>query len=130
MITEPDLGIEALAQTGRRNLLPLSNPVESSFVADQNFDRLNEALAAIDPGELMLADGQALRAFRKLQHNPDERVRPESGLDPLSADAQLIAPGGLALLQNYALGQLGKRFDTRIVARGGDGLFVVELVPR
>jgi hypothetical protein len=129
VITEPDLGIEALAQTDRRNLLPLSNPVESSFVADQNFDRLNEALAAIEPGELMLVDGNALRAFTRLQDHPDQQVQPDSGLDPLSADAQLIGPGGLALLPNYALGQLGERFNTRIVARGGAGLFVVELVP-
>jgi hypothetical protein len=131
VITEPDLGIEALAQTGRRNLLPLTNPLESSFVPDQNLDGLDDALAEIEPGELMLVDENALRAFETQQRHPDQRLRPGADLDPLSPEAlQFVAPGGLALLQRYALGELGERFDTRVVARGGDGLLVVELVPR
>jgi hypothetical protein len=129
VITEPDLGIEALAQTGRRNLLPLSNPVESSFVAGQNFDRLNDALAEVEPGELMLTDQNALRTFKRLQRHPDQRLRQDSGLNLLNSETQWVGPGGLAFLQIYALGRLGERFETRIVARAADGLFVSKLVP-
>lgn len=131
VITEPDRGIEALAQTGRRNLLPLTNPLESSFVPAQSLDRLDEALAAIEPGELMLTDENALRTFVRLQRNPEEMLRTGSELDPLSPQAlRFVAPGGLALLQRYALGRLGERFDAEVVARSEGGLLVVELVPR
>lgn len=135
VVTVPNLGIEALAQTGRRNLLPLTNPQESDFVASQNIDRLNDALAGIDPGELLLADEGTLRIFRDLQRNPDEMLRPGSDLDPLSPEnLRFVSPGGLiplrSLLQKYALGKLSERFDAEVIARGGHGLSVVELVPR
>lgn len=131
VITEPDRGIEALAQTGRRNLLPLTNPLESSFVPVQSLERLDEALAAIEPGELMLTDENALRTFAQLQRNPDRMPRTGSELDPLSPQAlRFVAPGGLAVLQKYALGRLGERFDAEVVARSEGGLLVVELVPR
>lgn len=132
VLTVPDLGIEALAQTGRRNLLPLSNPLESSFVAAQRLDRLNEALEEIELGELMLADEGALHKFEELQRNPDEMLRPGYDFDPLGPEVLRLrfSSGGLTLLQEYALGWLAQRFDTKIVARRGGGLFVVELVPR
>jgi len=131
VITEPDRGIEALAQTGRRNLLPLTNPLESSFIPAQSLERLDEALAGIEPGELMLTDENALRTFATLQRHPDQMLRTGSELDPLSPQAvRFVAPGGLALLQKYALGWLGVRFDAEVVARSESGLLVVELVPR
>ncbi|KAA0274221.1 MAG: hypothetical protein EDQ89_02620 [Acidobacteria bacterium] len=131
VVTEPDRGIEALAQTGLRNLLPLTNPLESSFVPAQSLERLDQALAEIEPGELMLTDENALSTFVRLQRNPDQMPRTAAELDPLSPEAlRFVAPGGLALLQKYALGRLGERFDAKVVARSEGGLLVVELVPR
>jgi hypothetical protein len=134
VIARPDLGIEALAQTGRRNLLPLSNPLESSFVPDQTLGPLNEALAAIEPGELMLVDANAYRTFNWLQAHPDQRPRTDSVLDlstPQPPRLQsLLGPGNLTVMQAYALGELGERVDGRIVAGGGSDVLVVELVSR
>ena len=123
MIAEPDLEVEALARTGRINVLPLSDPWEDSLVVDQRLDDLDEALAGLEAGERLLLDGRALEAFETYRRDP--------GLDPLDVTGeQTIVPTGLAILQQYALEEIGQRFRLRILERGTDDLYVAELVPR
>lgn len=129
VITEPDLGIEALSRSGRINVLPLSDPWEAwegSVLVDLRIGALDETLANLRPGELMLLDGTAMQAF--------DAYRKDPGLDPLRAAAATgepsVVPNGLAVLQQYALAEIGKRFRLRVVAQGEDDLYVVRLVPR
>lgn len=110
----PDLGIEALARTGRINRIPLSDPWEDSFVADARRDEIAPALEEMEAGDLLLIDANAAKAFAYFRRNP-------------GPDANLFQPG-LAILQSYALQQLATRFRLRPVEVGPGGLEVVELV--
>ncbi len=122
VIVEPDLGVEALAATDRTNTLPLSDPWEDSFVAEQRVDGLDESLADLQSGERMLLDENALGAFKTYRRHPE--------LDPLAPqENQTLVPTGLATLQQYALYEIGERFRLHIVERD-DGLLVAELVSR
>lgn len=114
VLVEPDLGIEALARTGRINRIPLSDPWEDSFVADARRDEIDPALADMEAGDLLLIDANAAKAFAGYRRDP-------------GADASVIQPG-LAILQSYSLQQLATRFRLRPVEVGPGGLAVVELV--
>lgn len=123
VIAEPDLEVEALARTGRINVLPLSDPWEDSLVVDQRLEDLDEALADVEGGDRLLLDGRALEVFDTYRRDP--------GLDPLDVTGeQTVVPTGLAILQQYALYEIGQRFRLRILERGTDDLYVAELVPR
>ena len=123
VIVAPDLGIEALARTGRINRIPLSDPWEDSFVADARLEELDPALDDFEAGDLLLIDAGARAAF--------EEYRDDPSIDPLAPDpAETQVLNGLAILQGYALQQLSTRFDLRTVERGSGGLEVVDLVPR
>lgn len=114
VLVEPDLGIEALARTGRINRIPLSDPWEDSFVADARREEIDPALADMEAGDLLLIDANAARAFAGYRRNPE-------------TDTSVVQPG-LAILQSYALQQLATRFRLHPVAVGEGGLAVVELV--
>ncbi|MEZ5062919.1 MAG: hypothetical protein R2700_15675 [Solirubrobacterales bacterium] len=90
---------------------------------DQRLDDLNEVLGGVGAGELMLLDGNALEAFGVYRRDPS--------IDPLAVDEdQTIVPSGLAILQQYALAEIGESYRLETVARGEDDLTVVRLVPR
>jgi len=121
VLLEPDLGIEALARTGRINRIPLSDPWEDSFVADARIDEIDPALEDMEAGDLLLIDANAAAAFKDFRRNPTA--------DPFDLSTpQSVVPTGLALLQSYALKQLSVRFRLRPVAEAEGGLAVVELV--
>jgi hypothetical protein len=122
VLLEPDLGIEALARTGRINSIPLSDPWEDSFVADARLDEIDPALADMQAGDLLLIDGNAADAFGAYRGNPTA--------DPFDlATPQTVVPTGLAILQAYALKELASRFRLKTIDTGANGLAVVELVP-
>lgn len=121
VLVEPDLGIEALARTGRINRIPLSDPWEDSFVADARLGEIDPALEDLSAGDMLLIDGNAAVAFVGYRRDP--------ALDPLDSTLlQTIVPSGLAILQDYVLERLAARFRLRTVERGTDDLEVVELV--
>jgi hypothetical protein len=122
VIAEPDLGVEALAATGRVNVLPLADPWEASFVAEQRRPEVDDALDALEPGEFALLDRNALERYEVYRRHPER--------DPLAPPQnQTIVPSGLATLQEYALLRIGERFRLREIDSEGP-LVVVELVPR
>ncbi len=114
VLVDSDLGIEALARTGRINLIPLSDPWEDSFVADARVGDVDAALEEMEAGDLLLIDANAARAFAGYRRHP-------------AAPVDILQPG-LAILQSYALQQLATRFRLRTVATAPGGLEVVELV--
>lgn len=121
VLLEPDLGIEALARTGRINLIPLSDPWEDSFVPDARIDDVDAALADMRAGDLLLIDANARAAFEGYRRDPSA--------DPFDLSTpQSVVPTGLAILQSYALKELSTRFRLRPVEAGPGGLEVVELV--
>ena len=124
VITDPDLGIEALVRADRANALPLADPWEESFVADQYQDELSHAVAELEPGDRMLIDAGAAEGFEELLADPDR----DPLVDPIRYDG--IVPNGLASLQQLALKEIGERFRLRSLATGEGGLEIVELVPR
>lgn len=121
VLVDPDLGIEALARSGRINLIPLSDPWEDSFVADARIDDVDAALAEMRAGDLLLTDANARAAFEGYRRDPSA--------DPFDLSTpQTVVPTGLAILQSYALKELSTRFRLRPVESGPGGLEVVELV--
>ena len=122
VIAEPGLEIEALARTGRVNVLPISAPFEDSLVPEQRSDDLDQALADLTAGDRILLDAGSLASFKAFLLNPDR--------DPYALDAnQTLVPSGLAPLQEYSLRAISLRFRLRIIEQA-DGLTVAELVPR
>ncbi|MFN8112850.1 MAG: hypothetical protein U0R51_06590 [Solirubrobacterales bacterium] len=120
VLVDSDLGIEALARTGRINLLPLSNPWEDSLVPDQRIDELNASIDAVEAGTLALVSDRALEIAA------ETRGKPTVSLENWGE----WSGTGLTPLQVYALQRLAERFRFRTVAAGGDGLAVIELEER
>ncbi len=79
---------------------------------------MEEAVDSLASGDRMLVDQGALRQFSLLQQDP------EALPDEFTTD------DGQTVIQLMALARIGRRFDLKTVARGSDGLEVVELVPR
>ncbi len=126
VLTDADLGIEILAKVDRRNGFPLADPWEESFVPDTHLDQLAAAVAGLEPGDRMLVDDAALRAYRIYLRDP--------GRDPLSSPTggEEIVPTGLAKLQDWLIKEIGFRYRLKTVCEstGGPGFRVVELEPR
>jgi hypothetical protein len=115
VLVAPDLAIEALLRSGRIDRLLLSDPWETSFIAEQNVPALRSRLAGLRPGDRMLVDEPARATLRALRAEPD-------------ADPLLVRGHGLAPLQQYALAYIDERFELRSVARE-EGFEVLELRP-
>lgn len=121
VVVEPDLGVEALARSGRINVLPLSDPWEDSLVPDQRLDDLAAAFGGLRAGQRILLDSGALASFRQYKR--------DRSLDPLAPNPnQTLVPSGLAPLQEYAMYEISRSFDLRIIDRSPPGLAVAELV--
>jgi hypothetical protein len=126
VMTSADLGIEILAKSQRSNAVPLGDPWEDSFVPDQHLDELAGFVDSLEAGDRMLIDRPAADAFRVYRAEP-ERDPIE---DPVGGEA--VVPTGVAVLQEWLLKEIGKRFDLDTVATAddGSGVSVVQLVPR
>ncbi len=126
LLLTPDVGTEILIRSGRANTLPIAAPWQDSFVASERLPGLRRAVEELRPGQRMLLDEPARKAFAAFRANPslDPLAR-----EPTGAGFELV-PVELAPLQTWALKRIGERFDLRTVARGEYGLTVVELVPR
>ena len=121
VLTSADLGVEVLLRTGRINEIPLSDPWEDSLVPSEHLGDLKDAVEALRPGDRMLLDGPATKVFNGY-------VRERNRSTPFSQST--IIPSGIAILQEEVLKEIGERFSLKMVARGGAGMRVVELVAR
>jgi hypothetical protein len=101
-LTTADLTTETLMRAERRNLLPISNPLEDDLI-DSSRGRVLDAVAHVPAGTLMLLD------------------------DPPIGTAGGTAPDFWVPLQAAALTAIRQRFDLRPIQALG-GVQVVELV--
>jgi hypothetical protein len=115
ILLPPDLGLEILFRSGRASALPFGDPLEDSFVAEDRFEPLREAIAALRPGRRLLIERGGLRFLAR-----GRRV-------PIGFGRAFFLSGGLVPLQQWALRRVEARFGLRPVARGPGGLRVVEL---
>jgi hypothetical protein len=113
VLTSADLSVEALMRTGRVNEIPLSDPWEDSLLPDLHTADVEDAVAKLRPGQLMLIDGASREVLKSGAAGP-------SG----------IVPAGIASLQALALRRIDERFKLGVVARSPSGVEVVELRPR
>jgi len=118
IITAPDLDVNVLVLSGRSNRLGITDAKEDSWVPGPHEPVVDEAVDELEPGDRMLVDEGALAAFRELRRNPEA--------DP----DEITALTEIASIQLRILARIGERFNLKPVARGDDGLEVVELVPR
>lgn len=118
VITEADLDVNILIRAGRANALGITDAKEASWVPGPHLPVVSEHVARLDPGQRILLDAEALRAWKMIERDP--------GVD----DLDVVAATGMQFIQVHALKELGARFGLREVARGEEGLRVAELVPR
>lgn len=117
VLTVPDLDNNILTLADRANSLGITDAKEQSWVPGPHVEPVAEAAERLKPGDRMLVDGAALKAYQALVRN-------------LDADREEIArENGLANIQMITLSSIAARFRLKPVA-GKNGLFVVELVPR
>lgn len=114
VLTAPDLGTEILVRSGRINLLPMGHPPQDDLIRSHTVPVIRRAVAEIPTGTRMLTQQGFLDAPR--------------ADDPLAGGTNFdLQP---VPLQTYALALIEDRFELQTVARGSDGLLVVELIPR
>ena len=118
VLTVPDLDNNILTLAGgRANSLGITDAKEQSWVPGPHVEPVAKAAEQLEPGDRMLVDSSAIKAYRALVRNPE-------------ADHEEIARNnGLADIQMITLSEIAARFRLKPVA-GKDGLFVVELEPR
>jgi hypothetical protein len=113
VLTSADLSVEALMRTGRVNEIPLSDPWEDSLIPDLHTTEVEDAVAGLRPGRLMLIDGASRLVLKNGATAPGG-----------------VVPAGIAPLQALALRRIAERFRLHVVARAPSGVEVVELRPR
>jgi hypothetical protein len=119
VLAQANLATETLMRSERANRLPLADPWEDSFVADERVPALRDAVAELQPGDRVLLDDGMLAALDALREQP--------GADPLRPSV----PGSpSAPLQLFALSELAERFRLRTIHRSSEGFVVVELERR
>lgn len=118
VVTTFDLDVAILIRAGRDNRLGITDAKEGGWVPGPHRPAVEESVAGLQAGDRMLVDEKALDAFRTIR-----RV-------PATDDGDFLAEDQISVIQAFALRQIGARFDLEVIARGSDGLSVVELVPR
>jgi hypothetical protein len=117
LMVSPDLGVEILLRSGRADKLHLGDPWEASFAPDEELPGLRAAVDALKPGQRMLLDEPARRVLATLRAQP-------------SRDVLAHPVRELALVQQWALQRIERRFRLQPVATAPGGFTVVRLVPR
>lgn len=107
VLTEPELTTEILLRAGRRNVLPIGDPVQDDLVASSD-DRVRAAARRVRSGTLMVTS----------------RPLPPGSVSPLGLSSTFNA------LQQIALDELRRRFTWRTVAATPSGLRLVRLADR
>jgi len=110
VLLQPDLGVEALARSGRVNVLPVPYFLMDDIAAEQVAPRVRAAIARLRPGTLMLTE----RFY----------------LTPGAKRAYVGTTGGPLLLERVVLRSLRSRFRLVPVQRAPGDLVVVRLKPR
>ena len=108
VLAEPNLTTEILIRSGRRNVLPMSNPPEDALIASSR-GRILAASEQVPPGTFLLTSS----------------VPGQSGeIAPVEATDELNG------LQQVALSALQRHFEFQPVEWTYDGLELMRLVPR
>jgi hypothetical protein len=113
----PQLTVEILMRSKRGNALPISDPVEESFVPSLWVGQLRRAALRLRPGARILINQDTLKTLASLRARPGYNpiAQPHIGSDPL---------------EEWLLLELTRRFDLRVIGRGARGFLVVELARR
>jgi hypothetical protein len=119
VLTEPDLGMEALMRSGRANVLPSSYPPNDEVDLPRSLPPVEDAVAGLEPGTLILT-----------QAPPGPGEAPSKALEYQQLYGQTPAGSRLGPLAQAALDRIEERFRLVPVAKGPDGLAVVRLEPR
>lgn len=118
VLTEVDLDNDILVRSGRANALGITDAKEMSWVPGPHLGPAQDAVDSLEPGDRILVDRKALAAARVFRQDPD-------------ADPDRVALAvGLVGIQTRIIGWILEDYDFRTIARGSDGLTVVELEPR
>jgi hypothetical protein len=119
VLVQPNVATETLMRSGRANQLPLADPWEDSFVADERVPGLRAAVAGLRAGDRLLLDEGMLAGLAMVRADPD--------FGPLEP----AAPGSAAApLQLFTLQEIHERFRLRPIHRSPLGFVVVELAER
>ena len=117
VVVKPDLDVNILVRAGRSNALGITDAKEASWVPGPHLDEVADRVNALEPGQLMLLDTQALDAWKTLR------------LDPAAGDFEISQSAKVALIQVAALREIAARFRFEPVATDPAGFSVVRLVP-
>lgn len=118
VITKFDLDVATLIRAERDNSLGITDAKEGGWVPGPHRPVVEESVAELEAGDRMLVDENAIVAFEEIRR------------DPAVDDGAFLADRNITVIQAFALRLIGERFDLDVIARGSDGLSVVELVPR
>lgn len=119
VLTEPDLGQEALIRSGRANLLPISYPWQDEVYLDYSLPPVEETIDNLEPGTpILLQDPIA----------PGETIAPT--LAGQQAFGNIPAGSRLGPLAQAALDRIEERFRIVRVTPSDNGIYVGRLEPR
>ncbi len=118
VIVSYDLDVNILVRAKRDNSLGITDAKENGWVPGPHIPVVRRAAAQLKAGDRILLDQGALTVFHRLRR------------DPSLADRPLLPRYRLSIVQSQALQVIGEHYDLKPVARGRDGLVVMELVPR
>jgi len=118
VLTRPDLDVEILVRSGRSNSLGITDTKEMSWVPGPHRETIDDAVDALQPGDLMVVDNETIAGF--------SAVTEGSGTNELG-----YVPGvELEPVQVRALERIAERFRFDVVERRPSGVTVVKLKPR
>lgn len=118
VLTAPDLDVDILVRSDRANALGITDAKEMSWVPGPHLPVVQDAVDSLEPGDRILMDDKALAAAYRFQQDP--------GLDPYLVANEV----GLVTIQTQAIAWILDKYDLKPIAKGADGLVVVELVAR
>lgn len=115
VITAPDLDVDILVRSDRANSLGITDAKEMSWVPAPHLPVVQEAVDSLEPGDRILMDRKALAAAYRIEQDP-------------ASDPYLLADEvGLAAIQTRAIGWVLEEYRLKPIAKGSDGIVVVEL---
>lgn len=122
ILVAPDLGVELLVRTGRAHSLPFSHATEDYFGGFPTEAEIEQAVAGLAPGDLMLVQRAGLDLAAELERDPER--------DVFSDPVDISGDQSLTAQQKRLLQLVLERFRIAVVERGPEGLVVVRLEER